>query len=51
MTTTLTLDAEQALSLLDALEGRHLHHLTADEVAIHDRLTARLEKALQRLQA
>lgn len=49
-TTTLTLNTDQALALLDALEGRHIHHLTPWELITHDRMVARLEQALDRLQ-
>lgn len=49
-TTTLTLDTKQTLALLDALEGRHTHHLTPWELITHDRMMARLEQALGRLQ-
>ena len=49
-TTTLTLNTDQTLSLLDALEGRHTHHLTPWELITHDRMVARLEQALARLQ-
>ena len=48
-TTTLKLNRDEVLSLLDALEGQHTHLLDADELATHDRMWARLEKALNRV--
>ena len=49
MITTLKLNRDEVLSLLDALEARHLPYLDEDELATHDRMWARLEKALNRV--
>ena len=51
MTTTLKLSREQILCLLDSLEGQHTHLLDADELATHDQMFQRLERALDRLEA
>lgn len=51
MTTTLKLSREQVLCLLDSLEGQHTHLLDADELATHDQMFQRLERALDRLEA
>ena len=51
MTTTLKLSRDQVLSLLDALEARHLPYLDEDELATHDQMFRRLERALDRLEA
>ena len=51
MTTTLKLSREQVLCLLDSLEGQHTHLLDADELATHDQMFKRLERALDRLEA
>ena len=51
MTTTLKLSREQVLCLLDSLEGQHTHLLNADELATHDQMFQRLERALDRLEA
>ena len=51
MTTTLKLDLEQVLCLLDSLEGRHTHLLDEDELATHDQMLKRLQRALDRLDA
>ena len=51
MTTTLKLSREQVLCLLDSLEGQHTHVLDADELATHDQMFQRLERALYRLEA
>ena len=50
-TTTLTLNTEQTLAVLDALEGYHTHHLTPRELDTHHRMITRLEQALARLQS
>lgn len=41
---------EEVLELLDALEGRHTHLLTNEELKIHDKLIKRLEKAQSKLE-
>tara|TARA_Y100000361_G_scaffold13876_1_gene10937 strand:- start:3081 stop:3242 length:162 start_codon:yes stop_codon:yes gene_type:complete len=51
MTTTLKLNREQVLCLLDSLEGQHTHLLDADELATHDEMFKRLERAFNRLEA
>lgn len=47
--TTIKLTREEVLSLLDALEARHLFLLDGDELATHERLMKRLDRALDRV--
>ena len=47
--TTVKLTREEVLSLLDALEARHLFLLDRDELATHERLMKRLDRALDRV--
>ena len=51
MTTTLKLNREQVLCLLDSLEGQWTHNLDEDELATHDEMFKRLQRALNRLEA
>ncbi len=47
--TTIKLSSEEVLSLLNALEGLHTDHLSEDELATHERLIKRLDRAFGRL--
>ena len=47
--TQIKLNREEVLSLLDALEARHTHLLDEDELATHDRLLKRLDRAFGRV--
>lgn len=47
--TTIKLNSEEVLCLLNALEGTHTDHLDEDELATHDRLIKRLDRAFGRL--
>ena len=51
MTTTLTLKQEDLLILLNSMEAEFTDYMTEDELAQHDKMYARLSKALQRLEA
>lgn len=48
-TTTLTLKAADLLVLLNAMEGEFTDHMNEEELAQHDRVHARLTKALERV--
>ena len=48
-TTTLTLKAADLLVLLNSMEAEFTHHMTEEELAQHDKLYARLTKALERI--
>ena len=41
---------EEVNGLLDALDGRHTHLLTNEDLKIHDTLIRRLEKAQSKLE-
>ena len=47
---SMSFSLEEVLELLDALEGRHTHLLTNEELKIHDKLIKRLEKAQSKLE-
>ena len=47
--TQIKLSSEEVLSLLNALEGLHTDHLSEDELATHDRLIKRLDRAFGRI--
>lgn len=47
--TTLKLNEKEVLSLLNALEGLHTHNLDEDELATHERMLKRLERAWERI--
>ena len=49
MTTTLTLTEEQLYVLLNSLEGEWTDHMTEDELKRHDKLHARIVKAINRI--
>jgi len=51
MTTTLTLKEDDLLILLSGMEAEHTDHMSEEELARHDKMYARLFKALQRLEA
>ena len=51
MTTTLTLKQDDLLILLNSMEAEFTDYMTEEELAQHDRMYARLSKALQRLEA
>ena len=48
-TTTLTLNEDQLYILLTALEGEWTDRMTADELKAHDKMHARLVRAINRL--
>lgn len=48
-TTTLTLNENQLYILLNALEGEWTDHMTEEELKAHDRLHARIVKAIKRI--
>jgi len=47
--TTIKLNADEILVLLNALEGYHTDHLSEEENADHDRMINRLSRALDRV--
>ncbi len=47
--TQIKLNSEEVLCLLNALEGLHTDHYSEDELATHDRLIKRLDRAFGRL--
>ena len=47
--TTVKLSEVEVYCLLDALEGQHTHNLTEEELATHDRMFKRLQRALDRV--
>ena len=47
--TTIKLSSEEVHCLLNALEGLHTDHLGEAELATHDRLIKRLDRALDRV--
>ncbi len=49
MTTTLTLNEDQLYKLLNALEGEWTDHMTEEELKAHDKLHARIVKAINRI--
>lgn len=51
MTTTLTLKEDDLLILLNSMEAMFTDHMSEEELAQHDKMYARLSKALQRLEA
>ncbi len=51
MTTTLTLKADDLLILLNSMEAEFTDYMSEEELAQHDKMYARLSKALQRLEA
>ena len=51
MTTTLTLKQDDLLMLLNSMEAEFTDYMTEAELAQHDKMYARLSKALQRLEA
>ena len=48
-TTTLTLKTADLLILLNSMEAEFTDHMTEEELAQHDKLYARLAKALRRV--
>ena len=50
MTTTLTLKADDLLILLNSMEAEFTDYMSEEELAQHDKMYARLSKALQRLE-
>ena len=46
--TTIKLNYEEVLCLLNALEGTHTHLLDEDELATHHRMLKRLDRAFGR---
>ena len=50
-TTTLTLKEDDLLTLLWSMEAEFTDHMSEEELAQHDKIYARLSKALQRVQA
>ena len=51
MTTSLKLKSDDLLILLNSMEAEFTDHMTEEELAKHDKLYARLTKALNRLEA
>lgn len=51
MTTTLTLKEDDLLILLWSMEAEFTDYMSEEELAKHDKMYARLSKALQRVQA
>ena len=51
MTTTLTLKEEDLLILLSGMEAEFTGYMSEEELAKHDKMYARLVKAIQRLEA
>ena len=51
MTTTLTLKADDLLILLNSMESEFTDYMTEEELAQHDKIYARLSRALERLEA
>ena len=51
MTTTLTLKEDDLLILLNSMEVEFTDYMSEEELAQHDKMYARLSKALQRLEA
>jgi len=47
--TTLRLDKNEVLSLVNALEATHTHYLEGEELETHYRMLKRLERALDRV--
>ena len=50
-TTTLTLKEDDLLILLNSMEAEFTDYMSEEELAQHDKIYARLSKALQRLEA
>ena len=50
MTTTLTLKEDDLLILLNSMEAEFTDYMSEEELAQHDKMYARLSKALQRLE-
>ena len=48
-TTTLTFTEDQLLMLINSMEAEFTHHMTEDELTQHDKLHARLVKAVERV--
>lgn len=51
MTTTLTLKQDDLLILLNSMEAEFTDYMTEEELAQHDKMYARLSRALGRLEA
>ena len=49
MTTTLTLNEDQLYILLNALEGEWTDRMDEEELRAHDKMHARIVKALERI--
>mgnify|MGYP003119140699 CR=1 FL=1 len=51
MTTTLTLNEDQLIMLLNSMEAEFTDYMNEEELAQHDKLYHRISKALHRLEA